>query len=301
MAQAAAAMARMDREMRRRLADSKARRRGMIERHGRADPTAAAIPSRSDLACAWICGDCGLLSDASPTHCPACGSLHWLDLGDHAVADGLREVEDAARRKAPDWLRRSLISGSVVLVLTAWLLTGRNHLVLLGGVPVLTGFWLVALRPIVWAVLARMPHQPARWRFPIAGAAAPPAPAAGPAEASGPLLRAPFSRVECLAWRVGVLFDVEGDYRPPQWALAEARSAAMTVAGVTIAKDSVVFEGPLVPLGTDAAQATGLDLSSFLRERGLFAGDGSFLLFEACLEPGTEVESTGTVLRPRGN
>ncbi|MCP4867164.1 MAG: hypothetical protein GY898_00415 [Proteobacteria bacterium] len=296
IAHAAAAMARMDREMRRRLAESKARRRHMKDMHnGRKAGHPPAPPARSDLACAWMCGTCGLLADSNPKTCPGCQSLYWLDLGDHAVADTVRESEDRARRQAPQWLQVCLIAAASAGVLLLWLILGRAWSVLLVGVPAVTVFWLAGLRSIAWAVAARLPHQPARWRFPIAPGALP---GTGAAEPNGPVLQAPFSGTDCVAWRVGVMFDVEGDYRPPQWALAEARSSAISLDGSPIEADGIVFEGPLRPISLEDAEEAGLNLGAFLRERGLFAGDGSYLLFEACLPAGTAVVCDGAVLRP---
>jgi hypothetical protein len=82
------------------------------------------------------------------------------------------------------------------------------------------------------------------------------------------------------------LFDTEGDARPPEWVVSEVASTAFTVGGHALEKDGVMVSVPIAPVELNPER---VDLARYLRERGLFATDGEFLLFEAVVCPGDQV------------
>ena len=92
----------------------------------------------------------------------------------------------------------------------------------------------------------------------------------------------PLCARECVAFQLSVLFDIVGDARPPEWVVQETRGTDFEVDSERIRGDRVLVTTPLKPVEAEVAQAAGLDLTRFLRERGLFSYDGSFDLFEAC-------------------
>lgn len=290
LAQAAAGMRRMERELRRdRAAKRSARPRGARGQ----DKGDIKRPLRSDIACCWLCADCGYLEDEATTECTACAQGAVVDLGDHQVADLVRDADERARFEIPGWVpwvTRPLcvvVGVAVTLGASAWE-PGPDGWFLLGLVVV----------GVLWAVLpphvTRLSHRlrtprPRRWRLPTAGLNLSPPDAVATVDAMGTLLTAPFSGVECAAYQLGVLFDVPCDNHPPQWALAEARSAPLRLGDVELSVDQLLCDEPLEIVNERDARAAGFDLDSFLRARGLFSSDGSYVLFEAVLLQGSAV------------
>ena len=251
--------------------------------------------SREPFPCLLLCDGCGYLADRKDP-CPACGRVAWIDLNLWAHAHALREREEADRQNpAPEvrWQIRlaSLgLGGGLVAGLSAAGVLALGWLPLLAcGAGAAVATHRLGRRGLGWSIMARRVRWPTRWRLPLP-LAAPDAPiaahAAGPADPRGGLLTAPFTRRPCLAYEVAVLFDTPGDAWPPIWVLREARSAAFAVGGHEFAADAVALAGPpeQIVQPTISEEA----LSRFLRERGLFATDGQFDLFEAVLPPGAE-------------
>jgi hypothetical protein len=112
----------------------------------------------------------------------------------------------------------------------------------------------------------------------------------GSAVAKGELLQAPLSGRPCIGYELAILFDAEGDARPPMWVLEEEHTTDFEIGGRQIAADGATLEIPLEPVGEDAAVMTPDEVALFLRKRGLFANDGRFEFFEALIEPGSVYE-----------
>lgn len=289
IAQALSGMRRMEREMYRGLAAKRAARPTRPEGH----EERAQAPLRSDIACGWLCTDCGYLADEATTECTACAEEAVVDLGDHQVADLVRDADEHARFEVPGWVpwvtRPLAVVVGVAVALGASVLTpGPDGWFLL--IPVFIGvLWAVLPGPVTRLSYRFKTTRPSRWHLPIAGISFIPPDATATVEAMGALITAPFSGVECAAYQLGVLFDAPGDNRPPQWALAEARSVPLRLGDVELALDQLLLDGNLAIVDEKDARAAGFDLDSFLRARGLFSSDGSYVLFEAVLLPGTPV------------
>ena len=291
LAQAAAGMRRMEREMQRSLVSKRAARPPKVR--GRGDE-GRRPPLRSDVSCSWLCTDCGYLQDEAATECTACSQGVVVDLGDHHVADLVRDAEEHARFAVLPWVPwvtrpLAVVIGVLVAHLASSLAPGPDGWFLL--LPVFVG--------VLWAVLpravTRLSHRlgssrPRRWYLPIVGLDSSSADVEATVEAIGAVLTAPFSSVECAAYQLGVLFDAPGDNRPPQWALTEARSAPLRLGDVELPTDQLLFDGRLEIVEEEDARAVGFDLDSFLRARGLFSSDGSYVLFEAVLLQGAPVQ-----------
>jgi len=294
LAQAAAGMRQVERELRR----GRAAKRWATARQTRGqDEGEIHRPLRSDIACSWLCEDCGYLEDEVATECTACSQAAVVDLGNHQVADMLRDADERARFKIPGWVpwvTRPLAMGVGVVFLFGasawepgpgtWLLLGLMGLVLVGVL------W-AALPPHVTRLSRHLrTHRPRRWHLPTTGLNPSPPDAFASVEVTGTLLNAPFSGATCAAYQLGVLFDATGDNHPPQWALAEARSAPLRLGDVELSADQLLCDERLKRVDEEDARAAGFDLDSFLRARGLFSSDGSYVLFEAVLLSGAEVQ-----------
>lgn len=253
--------------------------------------------SREPFPCQLLCDSCGYLSERRDP-CPACGRVAWIDLGLWAHAHALREREEAERQNpAPEvrWQVRlaslGLGGGLVAGLAAAGVLAVGWPALLLCGAGATAATHGLGRRRLGWSIMARRVRWPTRWRIPLP-LSEPDAPIAararGTAEPRGALLTAPFSRRPCLAYEIAVLFDTPGDAWPPIWVLREVRSSAFAVDGHELASDAAVLAAPQEKLERPAI--TEEALSRFLRERGLFATDGQFDLFEAILPPGAACE-----------
>lgn len=275
--------------------ESIASRRGVIRPY-QLGPGAAKEP----YPCMNLCGECGYLCATEPP-CPSCGQKAWIDLGYTAYAEVLRALEAEARRHPPaglTWRIRlaSLSTGGAIG------LGGAAGLALSGlafGAPlaVLLGAGAVALTHAVGrhrfarAIMAERVLRPTRWHVPLPLArpdARPASRTTGAILPNGPLLRAPFTGRACAAYDVGVMFDAPGDAWPPIWVLREMHSCALEVEGRTVPADAANLALPLAPVPEPALTAD--EKTRFLRERGLFAADGEFDLFEAIVAPGQPCE-----------
>ena len=269
-------------------------RAARFDAYRRMDTSGFAPPDpRVDFPCFHLCQDCGFFAPEPVGACPACGRSAVVDLGDEMAAQRVRSTEEQRRHRSPRWVIAVLAAalGAVCLALVAAL--GRHGsgwlfwTVLIAGGLSIPAFALL-LRPATVLLLRLRPAGPARWHMPVAkgsGRGASDA-ASGRLEARGPLLVAPFSGSRCVAYQLAVLFDAAGDARPPEWVLHELRSTALGAGGLDLGADSVLLRAPLLPVSAETLEGAGLDLSRFLRERGLFDFEGRFDFFESRLSEG---------------
>ena len=163
---------------------------------------------------------------------------------------------------------------------------------ILGAIVAAPVVYYAALRGVTWAVLRVRPSRPHRWHLPLPLRGAEALlrdEVSGVVEARGEPLTAPFSGKPCLAYQVCVLFDTPNDARPPEWALHEARGADVTIGDTVIDGHRILLAASLEPIRHE--DAPDLDLTTFLRQRGLFVTDGEFELFEARLAAGARVRA----------
>lgn len=257
-------------------------------------------PPKESFDCLYLCDECGYLCDTDP-RCPSCGARSWIDLDYWVHAEFLREREQNERRnpsKDVRWQLRlaSLATGSALgagcaagLAL-AGLAVGWPALLALGagGTALTHG---LGRRKIGWSLMARRVRNPTRWRLPLPHVD----PAAqiaerivGRLEPRGALLQAPFTGRPCLGYEIAVLFDTPEDAWPPIWVLREMRSCAFDVRGRAVEADHAWLDLPTAPISQPALDEDAK--RKFLRQRGLFLGDGQFDLYESILEPGRAYE-----------
>lgn len=262
-------------------------------------------PAKEDFDCMFLCDHCGYLSDVQGA-CPACTHTAWIDLDNWTLAEGLREIEEAARQNpvpAVRWRVRGAslaigavlgVAGTAGLALAGVVASSMAGLVELGAgaagaATVLTH--ALGRRRLGWSIMARRVQDPTRWRMPLPFAddkARTFRRAAGPAIAREGVLRAPFSGRPCVAYEVAVLFDYPDDAWPPTWVLREMRSCPFEVDGREVARDHAMLTAPTEAVAQPVMSVE--EKRRFLRERGLFLADGSFDLFEAIVAPNEQVE-----------
>lgn len=277
---------------------------------------------RTDFPCMQLCGTCGFviddesLGEAAETACPACGDEGWFDLADERIANRVRSMEAEERNTAPLSVKIAVVVATVV-VLAAVVggLTAAGYQV----AAILVGFSSIAVIPFAYFALPRSAsvlllrgreRTPHRWHVPL------PLPdedepsnetlAGRTARPVDETIAAPISERECLAYQVCVLFDTSGDARPPEWALQEQRATEIRLGDdLAVGSEEVFLESPveLVEEIDDGLRPDDFDereaddqryarVKKFLRQRGLFAGDGEFHFYEARLEPGDAVDVT---------
>lgn len=165
---------------------------------------------------------------------------------------------------------------------------GNVVLVLFIGAVLTLASGIILPRYLVIAARTYGPSDPTRWRHPTLPPPEQARTLSGKVQLldeEADLLTAPFSEKPCLAYQLSVLFDIEGDARPPEWVLQEVRSLDLEIGEETFSGDQVMLQ--LVPEPIDSKT----ELATFLRKRGLFAHDGHFQLFEARVEPHDEVHA----------
>ena len=251
---------------------------------------------REEFECFYLCRVCGFMSRSEVGQCPSCNRVAWIDLGDNRVAENLRDLEERQRRRVPFWVKIAVagiylviagITGVVIGLLTVFEAGLAAGLVAL---PVLAVVYAFTLR--LWAVaLERLNRKrPTRWRMPLplADFRGRPDHRASGLAGGGDLLNAPFTGRPCLGYKAMIKFDVAGDARPPEWVLAEVVSSDFAAGGVDVEAERAVIDTAIEQLD-EIELDPALDLGRFLRERGLFAFDGEFFLYEARVEPGDPV------------
>ncbi len=299
MIEATRAMASVQRQMDRFMRDRAQRRRARL--NGR-NLVQQMEPLRADFECFHLCGDCGFLVSNEKAACPGCDTRNWMDLTDHNIADAVRDIETMERTKTPGWIKgvTLLVSVSVAAALaTLVILLAPGfawHAILVAMVAVPLGYFFGHRGMAVLLLRLVKRRRPHRWRLPLPipdGSGAARDEVSGVAAAADGVepLRAPFSGKACLAYQVCVLFDTPGDARPPEWVLEEAVAVDFNVGDRVIPGERAFVEGPLEVITPDEAEASGLNLWKFLRQRGLFSFDGDFDLFEARVAPGDEVNA----------
>ncbi len=102
-------------------------------------------------------------------------------------------------------------------------------------------------------------------------------------------LVAPFSGRKCAAYEIAVMFDVSGDARPPEWILAEYASSNLQVGQEKVFGSQVIVDVSLEKVSKETFEASGLDIKTFLRKRGLFLTEGDFQFYETVIEDGQNV------------
>lgn len=298
---AAQEIARLEREISCRRAIRQARREGMRERLSRYEHFEHETAHRVDFDCFHLCAHCGYLSRGAEGVCPACKVETWLDLGDHLVADSVRDEEIRTRRVIPAWIKVGLgavltvtMASVVVCLNVLWLYdlgAYATWLVGLGAFAVAVVVYLLAVRPLAVLLLRARKNKPYRWHLPmpLSDATTPVRTILGTASLTGEPLIAPFSRRGCIAYQACVLFDTPGDARPPEWVIQESFGIDFEVEGDAMDGDHVLVRTPLEEIPLEQAEADGLDLARYLRERGLFVSDGEYELYEAIVVPGERV------------
>lgn len=270
-------------------------------------------PDDEPFPCGWVCQGCGLMRDApedqarADAPCSFCKARAWIDLRSFRNAQLVRESEERLRQDAPQWARRK-VRGTAGVVGVALAGTTMAALAALMGPLVLAPAAVIAAasggagavafdqilgRSLARWLIARADMGPARWRcaLPKPDLQSPiVARHRGVPQASAPLLRAPISGRECLAYEVGVIFDAEGDAYPPVWVLREDRNTPFSVDGVEVDRDALTTELSMFEVNDQAQQLPPDDLRRFLRERGLFVADGSWDFFESILPADTEID-----------
>lgn len=257
-------------------------------------------PPKESFDCLFLCDGCGYLSDTD-ARCPACGATAWIDLDYWVHAEALRAREEEERRnpsKEVRWQVRlaSLAAGSTLGAGCVGLLAAAGVAlawpVALGlGVTSVAAAHGLGQRRIGWSLMARRVRDPTRWRLPLPSID----PAAkirerisGHLAPQGALLRAPFTGRPCIGYEIAVLFDTPEDAWPPIWVLREMRSCAFDVRGRAVEADKAWLALPTAPISQPALDDDAK--AKFLRQRGLFLGDGQFDLFESIIEPGRPYE-----------
>ena len=275
-------------------------------RRFRKPPNSGPGPAKEAFDCLNLCDHCGYLSELQGA-CPACTHTAWIDLDNWAVAERLREVEEAARQNpvpAVRWRIRgaSLAIGALVgvglatgLALAEVVAAGAASLAgvgagATGAATVLTH--ALGRRRLGWSIMARRVQDPTRWRMPVPFAEDPAGKffkrSVGAAVATEGVLRAPFTGRPCVAYVVAVLFDFPSDAWPPTWALREMRSCVFSVDGREVGKDRAMLTAPTELVEQPVMSEE--EKRRFLRERGLFLADGRFDLYEAIVGVNEQVE-----------
>ncbi len=233
-----------------------------------------------DFDCFHLCHDCHYLNESTGT-CDACGQGTLLDLSKHDVADRLREIEDHSRLRIPAWARWAATPPALIVFLAIVVFTvdpfttasghpefGWFFAIVAGLIPaafirVLTPRWLTW-----WWFKMRGQPLPARWRYPLAGS---------DSESNGEELVAPFSGQPCDQYRIVVVMDRAGDSRPAESILDEVGSTRRPTTLEKALDGLHEFEN----VEPDDLAMSEAELVRFLRERGLFVGDGELLFLEA--------------------
>jgi hypothetical protein len=195
-----------------------------------------------------------------------------------------REQHD--RLRVPWWISLGLAALLIAGLAATFLATGNTRATTIGGLVAVLAY--VSLRRPAAVLLLRLARQrPSRWRMPVPllrpGERATRV-LEGTSESAAEELQAPFSGWQCLAYQICVLFDAPGDARPPEWVLHEMRGVDFRIAGELIPGDRILLRAPLQPVTDEQLRASGLDLDRFLRQRGLFASEGEYTLFESRID-----------------
>jgi len=249
-------------------------------------------PERVDYDCYHLCGQCGYLARGAEGACPSCDTRSWMDLANHATADTVRDMDEAERHSTPAWVTAVMVLAVLACGAGAYFAAGGSVAAAVAACAVLGVVCAVVRKPLTALLMRAAENRPVRWRLPVplkdaqteAGTEL-----RGTASPVGEALVAPFSGRSCLAYQVSAVFFAAHDARPPQWILHEAAGADFEVGGDTVDGSRVMVRAPLQAIEREALETGGQSLKQFLRERGLFAADGSFELFEAILEPGAGV------------
>jgi hypothetical protein len=259
------------------------------------DPNLKPVPveDRAGFPCFHLCSGCGFMDRNAQGVCPACGKMAWYDLADEHLANTLRDQEEKLRLRSPGWVKLVLallfLAAVGIVSVSTW---GNPIAIALAAVVSIVAYPLL-LRPFTVPMLRLSRGRPRRWRMPMPlpeKRAALRKTLKGKAQVRGDLLTAPFSRRKCIAYQVSVLFDTPADARPPQWVVMETWGTSFHINGTSIDGDNILVKAPLQPVQLDDQDETGPDLVKFLRERGLFAYDGEFSLFEALVKQEDEIE-----------
>lgn len=318
MADAAAAMRRQQRQINRRIRLSRLRAKARRPVIG-----SDYEPEETDFACVYLCPSCSYFVPPEKTDgvpeapCVACGETEWFDLSKEPLAGRIRHEEWDRRVEVPWYITQAVGFGSlavfgVILVglFAAGIIFHADYSIY---ACVVAAVALVAVplayhrlpRPLaVWWLRGRqkMPH---RWHVPCPL----PQPEHEPTNTDKQLvaqrvdntIEAPISGRECLAYEICVLFDAVGDARPPEWALQEQRAVTMKLGDeLEVGPEQLYLETPVEQMEFAVPEDTGDSEESeskytpgpeqFLRKRGLYIDDGTFLFYEACLQPGDEVD-----------
>ncbi len=243
--------------------------------------------------------------------CPQCGAKAWHDLNQVDTALALRDSENFERRfndelagrRARRW---GLGLGASLALPLAWGLISTVG-VSVGVAAALSSLVLVAVARLVYAGVEPRVHAAlrngemsrtfTRWRMPLARPRAEQQRITGAgslerARSGDALLRAPLSGRPCLGYELRVLHDYAADDDPRTAAcvLREQRCVDLVHAGALLRGDSVVIELPTRTItGSELARSDD-EVAVLLRKRGLFVGDGPYLLQEAIVEPGARYE-----------
>ncbi|MCA9715243.1 MAG: hypothetical protein KC468_11235 [Myxococcales bacterium] len=282
--------------------------------------------ARVSFPCFVLCGRCGYLERESTRDpfrglerpgglaihhpCPHCGARAWHDLGQIDTALAVRDSEtferryndELAQRRARAW---SLGLGAALALPLAWGLSATIGLALAVGAGALallsaSRLGYAALEPRVRAVVRGRETSRAftRWRMPLVGARGGGeriTSGALAAARAGELLRAPLSGRPCVGYELRVLHDYAADDDPRTAAcvLREQRCVDATLAGVAVPGDAIALDLRPETISGDALTLDDDDISVLLRKRGLFVGDGPYLLQEAIAVPGGHYELRG--------
>ncbi len=296
IAQAAAYMRQMNRDMERRVRARqvqrqvyhKARMKALID--GVSFEPPRSYVSMAEYPCFAMCCDCGFLSMEQRGPCPSCDGMDRINLRDDNLAQLQRETEERERHNVPRWVRISVVGILLCTAALAMVLL-YDPLGKLVSLFLPLGFvvYLFTVRPMAW-VLQKLQGRlrtarPIRWRLPLSAPPEKNATVSTTVAVPEPQANfvAPFSGVECLGYKLSVRFDADGDLRPPEWILAEEQVADFEIDGHKIVGEKVHIEAPLDAVSPGDCQRPGFSLSAFLRERGLFLHDGQFELYEAVL------------------
>jgi hypothetical protein len=248
--------------------------------------------------------------DPRARSCRHCGAREWADLGDGATIAALRHVDAA---EAPTrvsagirTLRRAwaVTRGVSGLAIGAALLVGLVTSTLANGLlvvmyPMLVGLAIVVVATVVDAVRdvrdTRPAPAPVRWHLALPDARAPLVDNAGIAHARGPLLRAPLTGRDCLAYELGIRTDDDASAPEATWLLLEQRSTAFAVGEERYPADSVRLD--LARTRVDPAALDEDRLGAIVRARGFLTTDTTLALFESIVPDATRVEVAPVQLR----
>ncbi|MBN2802301.1 MAG: hypothetical protein JXR91_04315 [Deltaproteobacteria bacterium] len=278
-----------------RKAGWQARRKTITKIHDAQNPNLANY--REPFQCYYYCENCGYLSESNQNKCPYCKQLIWVNLANDAMGTALHDVEKSTRNTVNKKIH-ILVIPIYLLTIYGVYFTTAYFSAIEGGI--VTAFIMATALGVSynttikwWSFLFEKFNYkwPLRWRFPLLNSNCHSnLNKTNDAEIDGEeTLISPFTGTKCLGYKAMVLFDIEGDARPPEWVLAEVVCNDININGSKFSGAKIMLDMEVKHIDIETVQPQ-FDFKTYLRQRGLFLYDGNFIPFETVIKKGDKYQ-----------